>query len=171
MTLAAVCEIVLERDARLTTKENFNAYYDNPLVRFKVQLKEVCSDPIWGHAALYGYRMIQERSKDKHDLLHQCILKVQQKHRIPLLSARGANDLMIRDFTAATSSLILATGKVSNSVCAWACRCGGSCGGTCSGILWRPGLVHHSEVLAAGQNLSVCHRCPGYGQRFVVATR
>ena len=68
LTLAAVCEIVLECDARLTTKGVFNAFYDNPLAKFKAQIKEVCSDPIWGHAAIYGYRVVQERTKEKHDL-------------------------------------------------------------------------------------------------------
>ena len=30
LTLAAVCEIVLECDARLTTKDVFRSFYDNP---------------------------------------------------------------------------------------------------------------------------------------------
>ena len=98
MTLAAVCEIVLECDARLTTKETFQAFYDNPLGRFKTMLKEACSDPIWNHAAIYGYRVVQEHAKDKHDLIHQCLLKVQQKHRVPLLAASGNGDLIVRDF-------------------------------------------------------------------------
>ena len=100
LTLAAVCEIVLECDARLVTKDIFNTFYDNPLAKFKAQLKEVCSDPIWGHAAIYGYRIVQERNKEKTDLVHQCLLKVQQKHRIPLLSASGHGDLVVRDFVA-----------------------------------------------------------------------
>ena len=100
LTLAAVCEIVLECDARLVTKDVFNAFYDNPLAKFRAQLKEVCSDPIWGHAAIYGYRTVQERNKEKTDLVHQCLLKVQQKHRIPLLSASGHGDLVVRDFVA-----------------------------------------------------------------------
>ena len=100
LTLAAVCEIVLECDVRLTTKDVFQAFYDNPLAKPKAQLKEVCSDPIWGHAAIYGYRAVQEQSKEKHDLVHQCLLKVQQKHRIPLLSASGHGDLVVRDFVA-----------------------------------------------------------------------
>ena len=93
LTLAAVCEIVLECDARLTTKDVFQSFYDNPLARFKVQLKA-----IWGHAAIYGYRAVQEHSKERHDVIHQCLLKVQQKHRIPLLSASGTGDLVVRDF-------------------------------------------------------------------------
>ena len=100
LTLAAVCEIVLERDARLTTKDVFQAFYDNPLAKFNTQLKEVCTDPIWGHAAIYGYRAVQEQSKEKHDLVHQCLLKVQQKHRVPLLSVSGHGDLIVRDFVA-----------------------------------------------------------------------
>ena len=100
LTLAAVCEIVLECDARLTTKDVFQSFYDNPLAKFKTQLKEVCSDPIWGHAAIYGYRAVQEQSKEKHDLVHQCLLKVQQKHRVPLLTASGHGDLVVRDFVA-----------------------------------------------------------------------
>ena len=100
LTLAAVCEIVLECDARLVTKDIFNTFYDNPLAKFKAQLKEVCSDPIWGHAAIYGYRTVQERNKEKTDLVHQCLLKVQQKRRIPLLSASGHGDLVVRDFVA-----------------------------------------------------------------------
>lgn len=44
MTLAAVCEIVLECDSRLTTKDTFQSFYENPLAKFKTQLKEVCSD-------------------------------------------------------------------------------------------------------------------------------
>lgn len=100
LTLAAVCEIVLECDARLTTKDVFQAFYDNPLAKFKAQVKEDCSDPIWGHAAIYGYRAVQEQSKEKRDLVHQCLLKVQQKHRVPLLSASGHGDLVVRDFVA-----------------------------------------------------------------------
>ena len=57
-TLAAVCEIVLECDARLTTKDIFQSFYDNPLAKFKAQLKEVCPDPICGHAAIYGCRAV-----------------------------------------------------------------------------------------------------------------
>ena len=98
LTLAAVCEIVLECDARLTTKDVFQSFYDNPLGKFKVLLKEVCSDPIWNHAAIYGYRVIQEHAKDKRDVVHQCLLKVQQKHRTPLLAASGTGDLVARDF-------------------------------------------------------------------------
>ena len=98
LTLAAVCEIVLECDARLTTKDVFQSFYDNPLGKFKTLLKEVCSDPIWNHAAIYGYRVIQEHAKDKHDVVHQCLLKVQQKHRTPLLAASGTGDLVVRDF-------------------------------------------------------------------------
>ena len=100
LTLAAVCEIVLECDARLTTKEVFQSFYENPLAKFKAQLKEVCTDPIWGHAAIYGYRAVQEPSKEKQDLVHQCLLKVQQKHRVPLLTASGQGDLVVRDFVA-----------------------------------------------------------------------
>ena len=98
LTLAAVSEIVLECDARLTSKDTFNAFYDNPLAKFKIHLKEVCSDPIWGHAAIYGYRVIQELSKEKHDVVHQCLLKVQQTHRTPLLAASGTGELIVRDF-------------------------------------------------------------------------
>ena len=98
MTLAAVCEMVLECDARLTTKEIFHSFYDNPLSKFKAMLKEACSDPIWNHAAIYGYRVVQEHSKEKHDMVHQCLLKVQQKHRTPLLAASGNGDLIVRDF-------------------------------------------------------------------------
>ena len=98
LTLAAVCELVLECDARLTTKDTFQSFYDNPLSKFKAMLKDVCSDPIWGHAAIYGYRVVQEHAKDKHDVVHQCLLKVQQKHRITLLAASGNGDLMVRDF-------------------------------------------------------------------------
>ena len=98
LTLAAVSEIVLECDARLTSKDTFNAFYDNPLAKFKIHLKEVCSDPIWGHAAIYGYRVIQEHSKEKHDVVHQCLLKVQQTHRTPLLAASGTGELIVRDF-------------------------------------------------------------------------
>ena len=100
LTLAAVCEIVLECDSRLTTKDVFQAFYDNPLAKFKAQLCEVCSDPIWSHAAIHGYRTVQEHSKEKHDIAHQCLLKVQQKHRVPLLSASGHGDLFVRDFVA-----------------------------------------------------------------------
>ena len=32
-------------------------------------------------------------------MIHQCLLKVQQKHRVPLLSASGTGDLVVRDFT------------------------------------------------------------------------
>ena len=98
LTLAAVCEIVLECDARLTTKDVFQSFYDNPLGKFKTLLKEVCSDPIWNHAAIYGYHVIQEHAKDKRDVVHQCLLKVQQKHRTPLLAASGTGDLVVRDF-------------------------------------------------------------------------
>ena len=98
LTLAAVSEIVLECDARLTNKDIFNAFYDNPLAKFKHYLKEVCTDPIWGHAAIYGYRVIQEHNKDKHDVVHQCLLKVQQTHRVPLLAASGTGELIARDF-------------------------------------------------------------------------
>lgn len=31
-------------------------------------------------------------------MIHQCLLKAQQKHRVPLLSASGAGDLVVRDF-------------------------------------------------------------------------
>lgn len=99
LTLAAVCEIVLECDARLTSKDVFQSFYDNPLAKFKAQLKEVCPDPIWGHAAIYGYRAVQEHTKEKNDVVHQCLLKVQQKHRVTLLSASGTGDLVVRDFT------------------------------------------------------------------------
>ena len=98
LTLAAVCEIVLECDARLASKDVFQAFYDNPLAKFKLHLKEVCSDPIWNHAAIYGYRVIQEHTKDKRDVVHQCLLKVQQKHRTPLLAASGTGELVVRDF-------------------------------------------------------------------------
>lgn len=63
LTLAAVCEIVLECDARLTSKDTFQAFYDNAFAKVKAQLKEVFSDPIWGRAAIYGYRVIQEPPK------------------------------------------------------------------------------------------------------------
>lgn len=98
LTLAAVCEIVLECDARLTSKDVFHAFYDNPLAKFKIHLKEAYSDPIWNHAAIYGYRVIQEHTKDKHDVVHQCLLKIQEKHRIPLLAASGNGELIVRDF-------------------------------------------------------------------------
>lgn len=98
MTLAAVCEIVLECDVRLTNKDVFQGFYDNPLAKFKAQLKEACSDPIWGHAAIYGYRTVQDHTKERQDVMHQCLLKVQQKHRVPLLSASGCGDLLVRDF-------------------------------------------------------------------------
>ena len=100
LTLAAVCEMVIECDVRLTAKDVFQMFYDNPLAKFKAQLKEVCTDPIWSHAAIYGYRIVHEPSKEKRDLAHQCLLKVQQKHRVPLLSASGQGDLVVRDFVA-----------------------------------------------------------------------
>ena len=39
LTLAAVCEMVLECGVRLTTKDVFQGYYDNPLAKFKTSIE------------------------------------------------------------------------------------------------------------------------------------
>ena len=58
LTTAAICELVLEIDARLVQKPEFDKFRANPIVTFKSFLAEI-SPELADHAVLYGFRMIR----------------------------------------------------------------------------------------------------------------
>ncbi|CAK9033009.1 unnamed protein product, partial [Durusdinium trenchii] len=57
LTTAAICELVLEIDARLVTKHDFDKFRANPIVTYKGLLADI-SPEIAEHAVLYGFGTI-----------------------------------------------------------------------------------------------------------------
>ena len=89
LTIADVAELILECDARVVSKDLFNAFNDNPIHRFKTVLKEHCEVDFWANSAFYSYKCLKPRDEDKGAGIHQCVLKAQKAHRAALLSFSG----------------------------------------------------------------------------------
>ena len=97
LVTSAVSEIVLEVDARLLPKNEFDRLRDNPIQSFKSLLAEIDSG-ISQDAVLYGYRTCQAPGGAKTDLMMQCILKLPTAARSKVIEASASGYLLTRDF-------------------------------------------------------------------------
>ena len=95
-TTVQVAELVLEIDNRFVSKGEFEKYREQPIPAFRKlvgALTDAVSDFIY-----YGFRLNHHPASGKDDIQLQCIVKIPQASRKPLLEASGRNVLFIRDY-------------------------------------------------------------------------
>lgn len=97
LVTSAVCEVVLEIDARLLPKNEFDRFRENPIQSFKAFLAEIDSD-VSRDAVLYGYRTCHAPGGSKSDMMIQRILKLPTAARTKIIEASASGCLLTRDF-------------------------------------------------------------------------
>ena len=97
LTTAAICELVLEIDARLVTKHDFDKFRANPIVTYKGLLADI-SPEIAEHAVLYGFGTIRYPGGTQPDQMLQVIAKLPYAQRSVVLESSGSSILLTRDF-------------------------------------------------------------------------
>ena len=97
LTTAAICELVLEIDARLVQKQEFDKFRANPINTYKSHLAEI-SPEVADSAVLYGFRMIRYPGGSQPDQMMQVIAKIPFSQRSLILESSGSNILLSRDF-------------------------------------------------------------------------
>lgn len=97
LTAAAVCEIVLEVDCRITTKSDFDHFRENPIQSFRSMLQEI-DQALTDAVTLYGFRTTRFPGGAKPDQMLQVIAKAPFAQRTKILEASGQTPLLARDF-------------------------------------------------------------------------
>ena len=96
-TTVQVSELVLEIDSRFVSKGEFEKYREQPIPAFRKlvgAITDAVSDFIY-----YGFRLNHHPASGKDDIQLQCIVKIPQASRKPLLEASGRSVLFIRDYS------------------------------------------------------------------------
>ena len=94
---AAIAEIVLEIDSRLTPKTEFEKAKDHPLQTFRQLISDLLPD-IESATTFYGVRSSRHPGATKSDTQLQCTLKAPFSSRAAILEASGQTILLTRDF-------------------------------------------------------------------------
>ena len=94
---AAISEIVVEIDSRLTSKEDFDFLKAAPASNIK---KLVCDQlpACASKATFYSFRQNAHPSGGKHDIQLQCIVKIPTSLRRQILESSGRVGFLTRDF-------------------------------------------------------------------------
>ena len=97
LTTPAICELVLEIDCRLVSRQEFERIRDNPVLAFKAMLADI-DESTADQAVLYGFRQIRYPGGQHPDQMLQIIAKVPYAQRSKILEASGGGSLLTRDF-------------------------------------------------------------------------
>ena len=93
LTTAAICELVLEVDARLVPRHDFDRFRANPIHTYKSLLAEISSE-----VAEHAFRMIRYPGGTQPDQMMQVIAKLPFAQRSTILESSGSSVLLTRDF-------------------------------------------------------------------------